>query len=318
MRKKNLYNLFKVGGLIWAATFLSGCSDMVVLNPKGPIGHEEAFLIYVAFALMLIVVVPVFIMAFWFAFRYRASNKKATYKPNWAHSNTIEWVVWLVPIAIVLALSYLTWTRTYDLDPYKPIQANEKPLRVEVVSMDWNWLFIYPDYNIATVNELVFPEKTPLSFRLTSASVMTSFFIPQLGSQMYVMAGMQTQLNLLADEPGVFDGRNLEFSGHGYASMHFKAISKTPEEFREWIKKAKESPDTLSMAQYNELSEPNLNYPVTVYSSVVPGLFNHIMSEFMGWMGKHGKMKMNMHMQHAPMDKMAAPEHMNHKNKEDK
>ncbi len=275
-------------------TFLPGCSESLVLHPKGPVAREEVSLIYTAFALMMIVVVPVFVMALWFAIRYRATNKKAAYRPDWAKSKKIEIVVWLAPIIIVLFLSYLTWTTTYRLDPYKPIQSEAKPLRVEVVSLDWNWLFIYPDYNIATLNEVVFPANTPLSLRLTSATVMTSFFIPQLGSQMYAMAGMQTQLHLLADETGIFNGHNQEFSGPGYVTMHFKAIVKTPVQFEVWVQNSKKSPDTLSMAEYQALSEPHANHSVTIYSSVVPGLFDHIVRQFTGWMGREPAMKAKM------------------------
>jgi len=290
MRKK-FYSLLKVIGLVGVTAFLSGCSKMVVLNPKGPVGSEERFLIYMAVGLMLIVIVPVFVMAFWFAAKYRASNKKAHYDPKWTDSTKVEVVIWVVPILIVAALSYLTITRTSSLDPYKPLPSTEKSVQVEVVSLDWNWLFIYPDYNIASINELVFPEKAPLSFRLTSASVMTSFFIPQLGSQMYVMAGMKTQLNLMASDTGTFDGKNVEFSGHGYANMHFKAIAMTPSDFEEWVKKVKQSPDSLNMKTYTHVSQPNVGYPVTFYSSVVPGLFDHIAGEYMGWMGRQMKMK---------------------------
>ncbi len=299
MRKK-FYNLFKVIGLVGITAFLSGCSKMVVLNPKGPVGNEERFLIYMAIGLMLIVIVPVFVMAFWFAARYRASNKKANYDPKWTDSTKVEVVIWLVPILIIAALSYLTITRTSSLDPYKPIPAQVKPVQVEVVSLDWNWLFIYPEYNIASINELVFPEKTPLSFKLTSASVMTSFFIPQLGSQMYAMAGMQTHLNLMASDTGTFVGKNVEFSGHGYAGMHFKAISLTPEQFEDWVSKAKQSPHVLDMATYDKVSQPQVGYPVTVYSSVAPGLFHHIVGEFMEWMGRKTRMK-NMKMNDKPV-----------------
>lgn len=292
--------------------FLSSCSKMIVLDSKGPIGQEETFLIYTAFALMLIVVIPVFIMAFWFAIKYRASNKKANYQPNWSHSTKIEWVIWMVPIAIIIALSYLTWTRTYQLDPYKPIPSETKPLNVEVVSLDWNWLFIYPDYNLATVNELIIPTKTPISFKLTSATVMTSFFIPQLGSQMYAMAGMRTRLNLLADEPGTYEGHNLEFSGKGYNTMHFDVLAKDPEAFQEWVKQAMQSPDSLTMPNYVKLSEPSTNYPITTYKYVVPGLFNHIMSKYMGWMGTYENKKMDMPKDHSNGHKM------NHKTMEDK
>jgi cytochrome o ubiquinol oxidase subunit 2 len=288
MLKKIYYNLFKAGGLFLTAFFLTGCG-MVVLQPKGPIARAEAFIIYIAFALMLVIVVSVFVLAFWFSVRYRASNKKAAYKPNWATSLKIELVIWLVPAIIVLFLSYLAWTSTYQLDPYKPINSAVKPLQIEVVSLDWNWLFIYPDYSIATVNELVLPVDTPLNFRLTSATVMTSFFVPQLGSQIYAMAGMQTRLHLMADETGIFDGHNQEFSGKGYVRMHFKAIVKTPEQFEVWAQKARQSPVTLSLAEYKALSKPHVNHPVTIYSSVVPGLFDTIVRQFTGWRGKQAR-----------------------------
>jgi len=267
------------------AILLSGCNELILFNSKGPIGDSEQFLILVAFGLMLIVVIPVFVMVFWFARKYRASNTKADYRPKWDYSARIELVIWLVPILIVITLSYLVWTRSFQLDPYKPIDSNSAALNIEVVSLDWNWLFIYPEQNIAVVNQLVFPANVPLSFKLTSATVMTSFFIPQLGSQIYVMAGMQTRLNLLADEPGVFVGQNQEFSGRGYSQMHFKAISTSPEEFEAWTQKAKESPSKLNTATYEELAKPNINHPITLYSSVEPHLFTSIIRQFNPNMG---------------------------------
>jgi len=160
--------------------FFSSCDKLIVLQSKGQIGQKEAELIYLAFGLMLIVVVPVFIMVVFFAYRYRASNTKANYAPKWSDSKKIEWIIWMVPVAIIAILSYLTWTKTKELDPYKTIKPELEQLRVEVVSLDWNWLFIYPDDSIATINELVVEAGKPISFRLTSATVMTSFFIPQL------------------------------------------------------------------------------------------------------------------------------------------
>ena len=198
----------------------------------------------------------------------------------------IDGAIWLVPVAIVIVLAYLTWTGTFRLDPYKPIASGAKPLTIEVVSLDWKWLFIYPDQDIAAVNQLVFPAGVPLSFRLTSDTVMTSFFIPQLGSQMYAMAGMQTRLHLMADEPGVYAGQNQEFSGRGYADMHFKAIATSPEEFQAWVEKARQSPEKLDLARYEELRKPTIGDPVTYFSSVKPGLFEHVMSKYMGWMGE--------------------------------
>jgi cytochrome o ubiquinol oxidase subunit II len=270
---------------------------MLLFDPKGPIGEAERFLIIAAFVLMLIVVIPVFVMVFGFSLRYRASNTKATYTPKWQYSAKLDLVIWLIPIFIVTALAYLTWTRTFQLDPYKPIDSEVKPVRIEVVSLDWNWLFIYPDYDIAVVNQLVFPANVPLSFRLTSDTVMTSFFIPQLGSQMYAMAGMQTRLHLMADEPGTYAGQNQEFSGRGYADMHFKAIAVSREQFETWLQKAKQSPDKLDLAVYEKLRKPNTDYPVIFFSAVKPDLFDHIMSTYMGWMGEKGNLGNN----HGPL-----------------
>jgi cytochrome o ubiquinol oxidase subunit II len=292
MRKSKLTKLTKGIALLLFTAMLSSCEDMVVLNSKGPIGRSEAELIYVSFGLMLIVVLPVFVMTFWFAIRYRDSNKKATYKPDWAHSNKIEFVVWTVPIIIIVILSFLTWKSTNELDPYKPIESKVKPLVVDVISLDWNWLFVYPEDSVATLNELVIESGRPVSFRLTSQTVMTSLFIPQLGSQMYAMAGMRTKLNLMADEPGTYVGRNLEYSGNGYHTMNFKVLAKTSEEFKTWLKTAKASSDTLTMAQYEEISKPKEGHPVKVYASIVPDLFDKVMAPFMDWMSCH-EMKMD-------------------------
>lgn len=269
------------------ALLLSGCSKLIVLNPKGPIGQEEATLIYMSTAAMLIVIVPVFVMTYLFVKRYRSTNDNSEYDPGFVHSTKVEIVIWLVPFLIVAFLSYLVWVKTYELDPYKPIESANAPLNIEVISLDWNWLFIYPDHNIAMINELVIPEDVPLSFRLTSATVMTSFFIPQLGSQMYAMAGMQTQLNLMADHPGTYVGRNIEFSGEGYATMNFKVIAKSIDDFDSWIAEAQKSQTPLDMATYNKVSEPGTDYPVTIFSPVEPDLFNQVMAVFMGWMGDH-------------------------------
>lgn len=286
MKKKTCF--VSVGlASIYAAALLSGCSEAIVLDPRGPIGDAERFLIIAAIGLMLIVIIPVFVMAFWFSRKYRASNDKAVYMPKWDYSTGVDLAIWLVPVLIVIALSYLLWTRTFQLDPYKPIDAGSKPINIEVVSLDWNWLFIYPDQDIAVVNQLVFPANVPLSFKLTSDTVMTSFFIPQLGSQMYVMAGMQTKLHLMADELGTFVGQNQEFSGRGYADMHFKAIATSPEDFEAWVQNAKHSPNKLDLAAYEKLVTPKVNHPVEYFSSVRPDLFGHIMRKYNPSMGKH-------------------------------
>ena len=307
MEKKRRFSFMKTA-LPLSVILLGGCKQLIVLDPKGPIGIQEAFLIKIAFVLMLIVVIPVFILAFLFSIKYRASNVKAHYMPQWTNSAKIELVIWLVPIAIIATLSYLTWIKTHELDPYKPILSDEKPVRVEVISTDWNWLFLYPDYHVAVANQLVFPVKAPLSLRLTSASVMTSFFIPQLGSQMYVMAGMQTRLNLMANEPGSFLGQNQEYSGNGYNTMHFKAAIVSRKEFEQWLQTAQRSPDTLNFAKYEQFSKPNTDYPVTSFTMADTGLFDRVMGASMDWMGKDDcceKKTCAMHREHQSKNTMS-------------
>jgi cytochrome o ubiquinol oxidase subunit 2 len=291
MVSNKFFYLLKVFIFFIFPLLTTGCSKLIVLNSKGPIGQEEAALIYMSIGAMLIVIIPVFIMTYLFVKRYRNSKNNDDYQPDWVHSIKVEMVIWLVPVIIVAFLSYLVWVKTYELDPYKPIASDNKPLNIQVISLDWNWLFIYPDYNIAMVNELVIPEKVPLSFSLTSATVMTSFFIPQLGSQMYAMAGMRTRLHLMASETGIYEGCNIEFSGEGYDTMHFKVITKTIPDFDEWTARASENRDQLDLETYAKLSRPSTNYPVTVFSPVVPGLFNHVMQSFMGWTGEHQNTK---------------------------
>ncbi len=264
-----------------AITCLGGCSSIVLFNPKGPIGESERFVIITAIALMAIVVIPVFIMAFWFPRKYRAANTASTYMPKWSYSAKIDLVMWAVPIAIVTALSILAWTRTHALDPYKPIASAAKPINIEAVSLDWKWLFIYPDQNIATVNQITFPVKVPVSFRLTSDTVMTSFFIPQLGSQMYAMGGMQTRLHLLADKEGTYAGQNNQISGRGYAYMHFKAKAVSRAEFQAWVQKVRQSKELLDLERYEQLAKPSAGYyPVTYFSAVKPGLFLYILRKY--------------------------------------
>lgn len=300
-----LFRSFRVLLFSIVALMLTGCEKLVILNSKGPIGKEEATLIYVSVAAMMIVIIPVFVMTYLFLKRYRDTNHNGDYQPDFVHSTKVEVVIWTVPVLIICFLSYLVWVKTHQLDPYKPIASENKPLNIQVISLDWNWLFIYPDHNIAMINELVIPEDVPLSFKLTSDTVMTSFFIPQLGSQMYAMAGMQTQLNLMADEPGTYDGHNVEYSGEGYDTMHFKVQAKTIPEFDAWVAQAKQEITPLDLATYKMVSKPNTNYPITLFSPVEPGLFHHVMATFMGWMGDHESRdagQHSQHMQHMDMD----------------
>lgn len=272
--------------LLAVLPLLAGCSELVVLEPKGPIGAGDRAVILEAFGVMLVVVIPVILMSIAIPWRYRAQNTDAAYAPDWHHSTLIEAVIWLVPALIVAVLGALVWSSSHRLDPYKPLVADAPPVRVEAVSLDWKWLFIYPDLGIATVNQLVFPAKTPLALRLTSDSVMTAFFVPELGSQIYSMAGMQTQLNLMADEPGHYWGDNTQYSGNGFHDMHFEAKAVTPDEFQHWVEQVRQSPDRLDTEGFAQLEQPSKGWaPVRHFSSVVPGLFESIMGKFMSMAG---------------------------------
>jgi cytochrome o ubiquinol oxidase subunit II len=264
-----------------AALFLSGC-NMALLDPKGQIGLEQRSLIITAIALMLIVVVPVIAMTFWFAWRYRASNTKATYTPNWEHSNKIEFVVWTIPCIIILILGTITWRSTHELDPRKPIASSAKPLVIEAISLDWKWLFIYPEQGVATINQIAFPVNVPVQFKVTSGSVMNSFFIPQLGSQIYAMAGMRNQVHLIANEEGNYQGISANYSGHGFSGMKFVAEVTSQQGFEQWLAQAKASPSSLQFADYQQLVKPSQNNPVAYYSSVEANLYDRIVNQFMG------------------------------------
>ncbi len=267
---------------IFASTvLLSGCNS-AILDPKGAIGLEQRTLILTAIGLMLIVVIPVIIMAFAFAWKYRASNTNAKYSPNWSHSNKVEAVVWTIPIIIIAILATITWKTTHQLDPFKPIVSNEKPMTVEVVSLDWKWLFIYPEQGIATVNELVIPKDVPVQFKVTSNSVMNSFFIPQLGGQIYAMAGMQTQLHLIANEAGTYKGISANYSGSGFSGMKFNAIATpTRADFDAWVAKVKQAPNQLATPDdFKKLAADSIDNPVEYFSTVQPNLFKEIIHQY--------------------------------------
>lgn len=270
-----------------AGLTLAGCSGGV-LDPKGQVGMDEKNLIILCTILMLIVVVPVIVLTLYFAWKYRASRDFEIYTPKWAHSTKIEAVVWSIPILIVISLSVITWRSTHALDPYSPLEGQGEHLTVEVVSLNWKWLFIYPEQGIATVNELVFPANKPVAFKITSESTMNSFFIPQLGSQIYSMAGMETKLHLIADEPGTYKGISSNYSGAGFTGMKFNAIA-TPTEgdFNDWVASVKQAQTALTPASYEQLAKPSENHPVTYYNEVSEGLFHDIV---MKYMKDHGSM----------------------------
>jgi cytochrome o ubiquinol oxidase subunit 2 len=271
-----------LGALSFAllATVLSGC-NMALLDPKGQIAADEKSLIITSTLLMLIVVIPVIVLTLWFAWKYRASNTSATYTPNWSYSHRIEAICWAVPCAIILVLGVLTWRTTHELDPYKPLESKVKPITIQVVSLDWKWLFIYPDQHIATVNEIAFPAGTPVNFKITSDTVMNVFFIPQLGSQIYAMAGMQTQVHLIADAPGDFDGLSTNFSGAGFPDMTFVAHATTQADFDKWVEKVKSSPNKLGLDNYGELAKQSTKDPVKYFGSVEPVLYAAVLDKYM-------------------------------------
>ena len=248
----------------------------------GQVGIEERNLIITATLLMLLVVVPVILMTLIFAWKYRASNKNATYAPKWSHSTKIEVVIWTVPILIIIALGVITYKSTHALDPYRPLESDVKPVTIEVVALDWKWVFIYPEQGIATVNKIVFPANTPVNFRITSDSVMNSFFIPGLGGQIYAMAGMTTKLHLIANKNAEMDGISANYSGAGFTGMKFKAIATSEEDFNAWVAEVKASPKQLDNAEYAALEKPSENNPVELYSTVTPNLFQLIIDKYEG------------------------------------
>ncbi|MEQ9451603.1 MAG: ubiquinol oxidase subunit II [Pseudomonadales bacterium] len=262
---------------------LFGCSleRAPFMSPQGPIAVSQNELFFTALALMMVVVVPVFVMTGWFAWRYRASNDGAKYEPEWDESRLVDLLIWGVPAILVLALAAMVWQATHELDPYRPISTNAEPLEVQVIAQDWKWLFVYPQYGVAAVNELAFPVEQPIKLRITSDTVMNALFIPALGGQIYAMAGMESQLNLQASNTGRFFGRNTQYSGDGFSDQEFHAIAMTNEEFSVWVENVRDSSSDLSLSAYAELRAPSTAHPVTYYKNVDPELFTDVMSKYM-------------------------------------
>lgn len=253
-----------------------------VLSPNGPIALTERNLLFAVTGLMLLVIVPVYILTYWFVRRYRASNAAARYLPEWSYSLRLDAAIWAAPVVIGGLIAGLIWIYTHRLDPYRPLASTVAPLKVDVVAEDWKWLFIYPEQNIAAVNELVFPAGRPLRLKITSDTVMNSIYIPGLGGQIFAMAGMRTYLNLRAEAPGTFFGMNTQYSGKGFADQHFAVRATTPAQFAAWVAKAKRSPKKLDAAAYAALAKPSSNVPVTIYSGVEPDLFARIIEKYRG------------------------------------
>ncbi|MGN6121700.1 MAG: ubiquinol oxidase subunit II [Sphingomonas oligoaromativorans] len=253
-----------------------------VLDPQGPVGAAERLILINATVVMLAVIIPVIVLTLGFAWWFRAGNTKARYMPDWEYSGPVELVVWSIPALVVVFLGGMAWISSHDLDPPQPLaSATAKPLEIQVVALDWKWLFIYPEQGLASVNRLTVPAGTPLHFSITSSGVMNSFFIPQLGSQVYSMAGMQTQLNLIADRAGSYKGISANFSGDGFADMRFQAKAMDAAGFQKWIDSAKASPARLDAAGYAALEKPSERDPVRLYGTVAPKLFDAVVMQDM-------------------------------------
>lgn len=273
--------------LSWLAPLLllAGCKA-VVLSPSGDIAARQAELLVQSTALMLIIIVPVMALTVWFAWRYRASNKQASYDPDWDHSTKLELVIWAIPLLIIVCLGALTWVGTHLLDPYRPLDrisaetpvGNQQPLQVQVVAMDWKWLFIYPEQGIATVNQMAAPVDRPVQFTLTSTSVMNAFYIPAMAGMIYAMPGMQTTLHGVFNHPGEYQGLASHYSGAGFSGMRFKAQALDDAGFDAWIAQAADSGEALDRARYLDLEKPSENVPPMAFAPVDPQLFSRVVN----------------------------------------
>lgn len=256
---------------------------MLLLDPKGLIAADEKNIMLTALFLMLTVVIPVIVLTLVFAWRYRSSNAKAVYRPEWAHSTLIEVICWSIPGIIIAILAGITWVSSHELDPYRPIVINQKqPMVIQAIALDWKWLFIYPDEKIATVNFVQFPTDTPIKFVITSEGVMNSFLIPQLAGQIYAMAGMEATQYLVAETSGDYMGFSANFSGAGFSDMKFVARASSTDDFKKWVTSVKQlSTQPLTMINYKLLAKPSSRHPVTYYSLVKDNIFEKIVMQNM-------------------------------------
>jgi cytochrome o ubiquinol oxidase subunit II len=256
---------------------LGGCAEGA-LDPKGPVASAEREILFNSLGIMLVIVIPTVLATLGVAFWFRASNERARYRPDFRYSGRVEMLVWSIPLMTVLLVGGVAWIGSHDLDPPKPIASTEKPLRVQVASLDWKWLFIYPDQGVASVNQLTIPVGTPVSFELTSSGVMNSFSVPQLAGQIYTMAGMVTRLNMRADYPGTYRGMSANFSGDGFADMHFDVEAVPPERFAQWVASTRSAGPALDAQAYADLVKPSKAVAPFTYRSIAPGLFTSMLS----------------------------------------
>jgi cytochrome o ubiquinol oxidase subunit II len=261
--------------LVGTAT-LGGCVEGV-LDPRGPVASAERQILFNSLGIMLAIVIPTILATLGVAFWFRASNERARYRPNFRFSGRLEMLVWSIPAMTVFLVGGVAWVGSHDVSPRKPIASTEKPVRVQVASLDWKWLFIYPDQGIASVNQLTIPVGTPVSFELTSSGVMNSFFVPQLGSQVYAMAGMVSHLHLQADDPGTYRGMSAQFSGEGFSDMHFNVDAVSAERFAQWVDLARSAGPELDARTYADLAKPSGAVTPFTYRAVAPDLFGSIL-----------------------------------------
>ncbi len=254
---------------------------IAVLEPSGLIGAKEADLIITSSLLMLIVVIPVFILTWIFAWRYREGNAKASHSPDWEHNMIAEYCWWGAPLVIIVILAVIAFKSSYELNPFKPLEIEKKPLVIQVVALEWKWLFIYPELGIATVNFVQFPTQTPLNFEITSDAPMNSFWIPQLGGQIYAMPAMRTKLHLIANEAGRFRGVSANLSGDGFAGMTFTAVASNEQDFETWVGSVAHSSKSLDAAEYERLLQKSQYDPISLYRLAEPHLFDKILMKYM-------------------------------------
>src|SRR3990167_10242154 len=276
-----LRHVFLIGFTLLLTGLLSGC-HFAILDPKGVIAASEKKLFVDSIFLMLLVVVPVIFLSWIIPYRYRASNTKAAYKPDWGHSTIMEIIWWTIPCIIILILSIWTWIYTHKLDPYRPLAADENTVMIEAVALDWKWLFIYPQQHIAVINYLEIPVNKPVRLFITSDAPMNSLEIPRLAGQIYAMTGMQTKLNLMATQIGVYTGLSTNFSGNGFSGMNFKVHVVSKEEYAAWVKTVEKATNHLTMDAYNELIKPSKKNPALFFSNPNPGFLRNRISSGLG------------------------------------
>lgn len=263
-----------------AVAFVLSNNNVAVLNPQGTIADQQRTLMVISTLVMLVVVVPVFVLTFWISWKYRAGNTKAKHLPNWDSNRVLEGIWWGFPCVIIAVLAVYTYVSSHQLDPFKPLVSDRPAINIQVVALQWKWLFIYPDYDVASVNEVRFPEDTPVNFKITSDAPMNSFWIPSLGGQVYAMSGMSTKLHLIADKVGVYKGASANISGEGFAGMKFDALSVEETDFKNWVQSTKRSAKLLDVTEYNNFAPPSKNNPKTAYVLADRGLYDKIIMKY--------------------------------------